>query len=302
MKFFKFALCSIATVSFLVGCATNNGQVTLQKSDKVSQARVIGSYFGYSKLKDAEIPKDQYVARESFLYNLVDHTSALSVPNFGMGGVHGWSGIGVGLGLSLLQGFLAPEAYEMRPGAFGFVPVQYAKTKEEARDYWFKAMRESIVEANKRWNQGYKIRIVVSDPIGDEVSSEIIYFINSAKGCPAFAEVKDINKTCRIDLRIMTPKDQPDLIPTSMTNGKTVQAWKIDNHEMYLEYTASSIHWTIAEGSQFNREEFHKQWMKTLPRYSYVYSEPHKNAQGEKIPPYIIERNKSHFWVVPQKN
>lgn len=302
MKLSKLALAAISATALLVGCAANNGQVTLQKSDQVSQARVIGSYFGYKKIKDSEIPKDKYVARESFLYNLVDHTSALSVPNVGMGGVHGWSGFGVGLGLSLLQGFLAPEAYEMLPGAFGFVPVQYAKTKEEARDYWFKTMKQSLIEANKRWNQGYKLKFYTADGSNEDIPVEIVYFINPEKGCPANEEVRNIYKTCRMDLRVMAQNsDTPQVIPSAFTNGKVINGWKVNNFAMYYETKRTNISWIISKDSQFNRDDLYKHWMKTLPQYSYVYSEPHKDLKGEKVPPYIIERNKSHFWVIPAK-
>ena len=229
MKLSKLALIAISASAILAGCASNN-QIALQKSDQVSQARVIGSYFGYGKLKDAAVPKDQYVASENFLYNLVDHTSALSVPNVGMGGVHGWSGFGVGLGLSLLQGFLAPEAYEMLPGAFGFVPVQYAKTKEEARDYWFKTMKQSLIEANKRWNQGYKLKFYTADGSNEDIPVEIVYFINPEKGCPANEEVRNIYKTCRMDLRVMAQSsDTPQVIPAAFTDGKVVNGWKVNN-------------------------------------------------------------------------
>lgn len=302
MKLLKITLLTLSAASLLVGCATKNNQITLPKSDQVSQARVIGSYFGYGKLKDAAVPKDQYVASENFLYNLVDHTSALAVPNVGMGGVHGWDGFGLGLGLSLLQSFVAPTSYEMLPGAFGFVPVQNAKSGEEARAYWLESFVQSIKAANSRWNNGYKLKIIDGKPF-DDVTSKIVYFINSEKGCPAFEEVKDSDKTCQLIVRALPVSEKvPDTIPTSMTGGKNIQAWEISNMGFYDEYKGSMIYWTIPRSSEFDRDEFYKHWMKTLKPYTYVYSEPHKNAQGEKIPPYIIERNKSHFWVVPQKN
>lgn len=304
MKLSKLALIAISASAILAGCASNN-QIALQKSDQVSQARVIGSYFGYGKLKDAAVPKDQYVASENFLYNLVDHTSALSVPNVGMGGVHGWDGFGLGLGLSLLQSFVAPTSYEMIPGAFGFVPVQYAKTKEQARQYYYDGMKQSIIDANKRMGNQYKLEFTElrnSSRGNGSGIYQVVYFINSKLGCPAYEEVNDSDKTCRLDLRAFLPfEDTPDLIPTALTNGKAVTAWKISNRDLYDEHKMTMIYWTIAKDSKFDRDEFYKHWMKTLKPYTYVYSEPHKNAQGEKVPPYIIERNKSHFWVVPAK-
>lgn len=118
MKFYKLCLVTLATVALVSGCASHRSRLS-DDTYKPSQARIIGKNFHYGKLKDSIIPKEQYVANENFFYNLIGNTSALSIPNPGMGGVHGWSGFGVGLGLSLLQSYLAPTAYEMLPGCLG---------------------------------------------------------------------------------------------------------------------------------------------------------------------------------------
>lgn len=301
IKFLKLCLVSLASMALVSGCASHRSRLS-DDTYKLSQARIIGKNFHYGKLKDSIVPKEQYVANENFLYNLIGNTSALSVPNPGMGGVHGWSGFGVGLGLSLLQSYLAPTAYEMLPGAFGYVLAKNAKTREEARDYWINSMIASIKAANKRWNQGYKIEVIESDPFGDDVNAKIIYFINSEKGCPAYEEVKNVDKTCRMDLRTLPPiGDTPDVIPKELTGGKYVEGWKISNREFYDEHHGTTIYWTIARKSQFNRDEFYQYWMKTLKPYTYIYSETHRGEDGKRIPPYIIERNKVHFWVVPDK-
>lgn len=306
MKLFKLALCSIAAASVLVGCANYHHDV-VEKTPYVSDARVIGSFFGYGRIRDTEVPKDQYFASENFLWNVIGNTSALSVPNVGMGGVHGWDGLGVGLGLAILQSALAPEAYENLPGAFGYVPVKYAKTPQEARDWWIKSMRESFIAAVKRMGGGWKVepsKVMKTSIFGDNGRFQILVLENPKMGCPTFKSVdNDWLKTCRASLFAFDPYlGEPVKIPAFAAGDKVVNAWEISNTYSYKEEKSVNLNWIFPKDAKFDRDLFSAHWSKTLPKYAYVYSEPHENLRGQKVPPYIIERNKTHFWVVPKKN
>lgn len=147
-KTFEEELARVSAV--LVGCATSTPSAVKQGTynEKLSRAKNLADPFGYTVLRDAQVPEGANISPDGSL--LLDTAGwaanlHLAARTGFLPGTNDWgSALAWGLGFSLLSSAFAPTPLTEKHAAFGYVPASKASSVVEARNLFAKQWADAM--------------------------------------------------------------------------------------------------------------------------------------------------------------
>lgn len=270
-----------------------------------SRAKNIGDVFGLKGVSDAELPKDAKIDKDSILLNGSINSGLLHWGSHFGTGATGVGALGCGFGFALLDSALRGDPFEMQDGYFGYVPVSKAKVGDQAGKQFLDHIVTATKKAAKELGITKKFKIVVRDAYiwgePDRYAGKNIYFVNERSGCKITDDPKN---SCLVKVYVSHPEQQTVITPV-IVNGKVIPAWKIESRDIdraALGYDSLTLYRGDSDQFPYNKYDLYPIIAKYLPQYAYIYSAPAKTKEYTyRMPPMIYEKNKTLFFVKPQR-
>ncbi len=308
----KFCLCAVASSTLLLaGCASTDyyeeKQAKLNAApydETISRAGNITRpfrYFYFERVPDADAPEGWDSDDGSVLLNAAGWASGFHAAA-GSGflpGTSNWgTGLGIGLGLSLATAILAPTPIEEENAAFGYVPVEQAKTVAEARNLFGDKVIDAVHESLKKKYPNAKFELfdgfMKATRYYTDTYIKFVGIVDPSIGCLPYSEAgKDESKRCGINIGVGTPKE-PTLSQASLL--PQIMAYRIERSEFtVIGSKEQGFDWTPILASTSNY----------LPEHTYIYLAPvmeWKNPFTKvcKSPMMVLEKNRINFFVKPK--
>lgn len=296
-------VCGLALA--LTGCGSTkiaDKAQTLQYDTTQSRAKNIGKIFSIKAIKDAEIPKGVNV-NESVLVNGSIQSGLLHWGSHFGTGASGFSSLGLGFGMAFLDSFTRGAPFEARDGYFGYVPMSRTNQGVAAGQLFLDQFVAATKKAAKELGIDKKYEISVEDAHitlePDRYAGKRIWFVNDKLGCPKYKE----KESCMIRVYVSYPEAQTIISPV-IAGDQMIPAWKMESIDVVrssLPYDSLQLYRGKDNVFPYDKYEFYSVIAKYLPKYAYIYASSIKNDEGNRMPPVIYEKNKTLFFVMPQK-
>ena len=297
----KFALLAgtLSVVAVIGGCAFSRPYNDAEHpyNESWSRAKNLSTPWGFGAVKDVEVPQGVNLASDgSFLVNTAGWTANMlgaANSNFLPGTSNFGSALDIGLGISLVSSIFEPTPTVARHAAFGYIPVEKAKTMREARHLFVQQVTEAMQKTAHELYPNAEIRVGYKNYKGnfliDEFEIGSIWIIDENIGCMDYR--KPGRKLERDEICSIGPSTFAFDLEKNRTGiphyiGKDVPSYRIPTSFIYPQ-------------GKLNWPQFLASMNKYMPPLTMVYVTSKKDSDGKFNPPMVIEKGRVNFFVKP---
>lgn len=230
-------------------------------------------------INDTKLPKNNSSK------GVYDAAFVLSGFYSGLNGVGNLSGGLYNLGWSIFE----PSKHGARNTLIGWLPVEKAKTEEEARAVFLEevtnAIKLSFDELNIKYEESYK----------DSSTKYLVVLDYKDWGCTE-------DSYCAFNAKIY----EPDMAytPPFLDPSGTGKSWAFrGNSGVYFNFLNLGKNLFAENPNTVDQVRLNALISKHLPDYAYIYIAPNKtkDSEGNKVKiPYLLEKGKPQLFIVPQ--
>lgn len=193
----------------------------------------------------------------------------------------------------------------MQDGYFDYVPISKAKVGDQASKQFLDHFVTATKKAAKELGITKNFKVVVRNTFiwgePDRYAGKSIYFINEKLGCKITDDPKN---RCLVKVYVSHPEHQTVITPV-IANNKVIPAWKIESRDIdrsTIGFDSLTLYRGDSDQFPYDKYDLYPVIAKYLSQYAYIYSAPAKTKEYTyRMPPMIYEKNKTLFFVKPQR-
>ncbi|WP_443743201.1 hypothetical protein [Sutterella sp.] len=263
----------------------------------LSRANNIAIEFGIKRIIDTPAPKDKLVLSDGsvaldagLLWSIRHKMSA----NGFMSSTANWN---LAVGVSVAQWLFTPSVEATADSLVGYVRAEEAKDATEAANLFVKRSAEALAEAFRKQEQFKDYQITINyDESWTGRNDAHIEVVNEELGCKPWKDVLMNMYGCGVQISNTGLKAFRPQISTPRFTNPQIEVFYVQAGEATLHF------WNGGAKPKFDWARAMMETAPSLPEYIYAYLYTHEGPAPAKYknPPFIVEKDKVNFFVIPQ--
>lgn len=299
---------ALAAALVLSGCAaTTSAPVTPEEANKLtpefqyhknlSRANNIAIEFSIKQIPDTPAPKEKRMLSDGSVLVDAGIMGALHHNMSGNGFMSSTASWNLGVGMMIAGWLFTPSVEPTDDSLVGYIRAEEAEDVVEAGNLLVKRSAQAFADAFRKLDQfkDYRIDVHYDESWSGHVNAHI-EVVNEELGCKPWKDVLMNIYGCGLEISNIAQWAFKPQISTPRFTTPQIQVYYIQGNEIKLEFhnggTRTKFDWAKAMMAT----------APTMPEYAYAYINTHEGPAPEKFrnPPFIVEKDKVNFFIIPK--